>query len=260
MKLILGVLFVLALIAFAFAARGADDVGPDDSRPTAVAATGAVPTLYGDSGSSSGAAEAELETDCEREDDMGARVRCRVKETVKVRGVEVRGANASQISTSATSVREACGELQGTRQVACMARYRVIEKCPFLPTMRASDVCVRNQLRITENVRERVRECDDDDSNASACRAGIADDVDTLVISRFEVLKERALRLQEKGAGDELVATFIANVELKVVEYESAQTVDGKKQVVRDVARLWREFVKSAVQEIRAANAAGGVS
>ncbi|MDO8340151.1 MAG: hypothetical protein Q7T16_05855 [Candidatus Burarchaeum sp.] len=275
MKEALAVIFVLVLVAFAFAEKGADDVGPDDSRGTAsdssdsssVNSSGqgaddsnAASVTATSSGRSSDddnddEIEVEIEKECEREDGMRGRMECRIKEKMKLRGQ-----NATNNSARNFSMANVCKELNGTEQVSCMARYRIINKCPFMPTLRATEVCVRNQLRISENIREQSRECDDEGVNASECREELKDKVDTLVLSRFEVLKERAARLQEKGANETLVVDFIADVDQKAAEYEAADTKDEKKQIVRNVAALWREFVKTAVAQIRASNSASGSS
>ncbi|MFA6035731.1 MAG: hypothetical protein WC759_02120 [Candidatus Micrarchaeia archaeon] len=267
MKLMLGVIFVLALLAFAFAEKGADDTGVDDSRRAMMGFSSSSSdddsNSSDDSSSPSGSSrwnkssdDDDNETDdddkwddsrCDSDEDMRERMMCRQNITMGM----MRGVNASPGDFSMANV---CKELNGTEQVSCMARYRTINKCPFMPTMSATEACIRNQLKISENIREHARECDNEGANASSCRANLTDKVDTLVLARFEALKERAARLQEKGANETLVIGFIADVDGKVAAYEAASTADEKKQIVREVAALWREFVKAAVQQIRAAN------
>jgi hypothetical protein len=272
----LGVIFVLAILAFAFAEKGSDDAANSgDSRGRMMGANATSISSSDDSNSSPGSndsfdsgqssgndsissdssrssgrseeQENEIETECEGRGMMRERMMCRENKTMGM----MRGVNASPGDFSMANV---CKELNGTEQVSCMERYRTINKCPFMPTMHATEECVRNQLNISENIREHSRECDSEGANASACRANLTDKVDTLVLARFEALKERAARLQEKGANETLVIGFIADVDGKVAAYEVASTADEKKQIVRDVAALWREFVKTAVQQIRAAN------
>ena len=259
MKEALAVIFVLVLVAFAFAEKGADDVGPDDSRGNAAgnanvnAVTATSASGNSDDDNDDDETEVEIEKECEREEGMRGRMECRIKAKMKL-GAE----NSTNETERNFSMANVCKELSGTEQVSCMARYRIINKCPFLPTLRATEVCVRNQLKISENIREHARECDDEGLNASECRAELSDKVDTLVLSRFEVLKERAARLQDKGADETLVVEFIADVDEQVAAYEAATTKEAKKQIVRDVAALWREFVKTAVAQIRASNSAAG--
>jgi len=108
--------------------------------------------------------------------------------------------------------------------------------------------CIKDQLevpRTREDIRDRVAECRDSDAPRE-CLKEIKDKVHHLIKFRLHHLEEKALRFQERGwVTEDVVVDFIANLDIKKIEFEEAETKEEKRAIILEVRELWKEFISN---------------
>jgi len=74
----------------------------------------------------------------------------------------------------------------------------------------------------------------------------------TLIKFRFYNLEYKAQEIMKKyNISESIVVNFISSIENKKQEFNSADSIEEKKQIVRDVMNLWKQFIDQIKSEIR---------
>lgn len=74
----------------------------------------------------------------------------------------------------------------------------------------------------------------------------------TLIKFRFYNLEYKAQEIMEKyNISESLVVDFISSIETKKQEFNNASSIEEKKQIIKDVSNLWRQFIDQVKSEIR---------
>ncbi|RLG19485.1 hypothetical protein DRN67_02550 [Candidatus Micrarchaeota archaeon] len=211
---------------------------------------------------SADAQEAEPNLKCGNQATVEERARCRVRIT-EVEAVQASNTGApaqAQVQAELQHMPEECHALQGTEQAACIARYRVMYSCMAKSNDVARENCMKSELQLGQVVEQKQTCLSEEAGEKQECLRELHQNIYEMIKFRFQNLITKAERLEEKGASEELVVEFIAAIEQKTVEFDEAQTIDERKEIVRQVAELWRNFVRAAIAEINEARQAGAVS
>ncbi len=141
---------------------------------------------------------------------------------------------------------EECRELTGISKARCVTTYQTVQQCFTLENDVARVSCAKKNLVLSRVADEKIK-C----ANNSTCTEELKVKVFDLVKFRIYNLEYKAQELREKGVDESLVLDFITSAEEKKVEFNNAQTLEEKKQVVRDVIQLWTEFIKKAMEQVK---------
>ena len=141
---------------------------------------------------------------------------------------------------------EECRELTGIFKARCVTTYQTVQQCFALENDAARVACAKKNLVLSRVADDKIG-C----ANNTTCTEELKTKVFDLVKFRIYNLEYKAQELKEKGVDEGLVLDFITAVEQKKVEFNNAQTIAGKKQIVRDVISLWTEFVQKAKEQVK---------
>ena len=147
---------------------------------------------------------------------------------------------------------EECRALINQSREKCVANYKKSQGCwaSLKDTERFS--CAKKAFGLDGTVASQKGACDAlTGTNRSNCILNLTGKVDAIVKFRIYNLEEKAQRLMEKGANGELVANFVILLEQKKQEYNSANTTEQKKTVVREVQHSWQAFITKAKQLVK---------
>lgn len=141
---------------------------------------------------------------------------------------------------------EECRELAGLQRARCVTNYQTVQRCFEFENDVAKVDCAKKNLVLTI-VAEEKSKC----ANNTTCIDELKGKVFDLVKFRIYNLEYKAQELKEKGVSEELILDFITAAEQKKVEFNNAQTIAEKKQIVQDVIKLWKDFVKKGKEQVR---------
>jgi hypothetical protein len=230
----------------AVGAAGVNGTGPEAS---AAEQAGAVVSAAEDEG-----------LECGSEATAQARARCRLRAREEAFEAGIGQQVQAEVQTELQHMPEECRALNGTVHAACIARYRVMYNCMAHENDVAREACMKSELQLNRVVEQKQTCLSNQTTDKQECLQQLHQNVYQLIKFRFQNLLEKAERLSEKGASEELVVEFMAAIEQKTVEFDEAQTMDERKAIVQEVAQLWREFAKQAIDEINEARQTSGVS
>ncbi len=142
---------------------------------------------------------------------------------------------------------EECRPLAEEEKGACVSAYARVQTCwRFEGSLR--EECIRKRVGLDEKatVRDEKIRCLND-----ACRAGLKQKVFSLIKFRFYSLEDKAAKLMRKGVDEKVVSEFIASMEQMKQDFNAAQSLAAKKEVVREAAKLWNSFKLEAYKQLR---------
>lgn len=198
-----------------------------------------------------------LETaDCEYVSSLESKLKCGNLETVRQR-VNCRLGLSNYEQEKELELKylpEECNAMKGNqlKRDQCIVRYKSFQKCWRFKDGPERFNCVREGLRLGQNLSEEIKKCDD---KLGTDRASCIKDVRELVFSdikfRFYNLEERAENLLERSVDKELIVDFVTAIEIKKQEFNSAENNTERKQIIKDVQKKWKEFLEKVKQQIK---------
>ena len=141
---------------------------------------------------------------------------------------------------------EECRGLTGIYKAGCVTTYQIVHHCFFLKNDVARVECAKKEL-VLSSIAEEKGKC----AGNSTCIQELQTKVFDLVKFRIYNLEQKAQELKEKGVDENLVLDFITSAEAKKMEFNNAQTIAEKKQVVNGVIKLWLDFVSQAKKQVK---------
>jgi hypothetical protein len=163
---------------------------------------------------------------------------------------------------------EECRNLSGEERGACLARYDVIQPCRFEKGDEARFACVRKSIGMNTSAREQVDECrrqvrgnesqneegrttsgNDGSNGLGACVSEVRAQVFEEAKFRIYNLEEKAGRLASYGVSNATISEFVTQLEEYKAKFVAANGAAAKKEVLREVAAAWKEFVQKARAE-----------
>ena len=144
---------------------------------------------------------------------------------------------------------EECRPLADEARGRCVSQYAKVQTCwRFEGSLRGD--CIKKRVGLPENstVRDEKAKCA---GRGDACREQLRQKVLSLVKFRFYGLEDKAAQLLRKGVSEQVVADFIAGMEQKKQDFNAAPSPEARKQVVREAAKLWKNFKLEAYKELK---------
>jgi|SRR3989344_498639 len=140
---------------------------------------------------------------------------------------------------------EECKDLSDPNREECIQRYKGSQRCWGFKEDASRVNCVKNVLKFKGIIEEREI-CDSlKDSEKRICIGTLKENVFSIIKFRFYNLEERAEDLMKEGKVSENdTVTFIAAVEGKKTEFNTAVPIEQKKEIVKEVETLWIAFQK----------------
>lgn len=161
---------------------------------------------------------------------------------------QVRNQNREQVLTRMSN---RCDQIEDSaRQSNCQRRVNALGACWAEEPGLDRAECAKEQLGLQERVRTQVQTCRDS-QNTSECINEVKARVYNYVSLRFQGLAERAQELLDRGVGEETVADFVANLGELEEKFDSAETIDEKKEIFEDVRAEWKSFIEEARAELQ---------
>jgi len=140
---------------------------------------------------------------------------------------------------------EECRALTGLSTARCVTNYQTVQRCFQLENDVARVSCAKKNL-VLGRVAEEKSKCTN-----TACLEELRTKVFDVVKFRIYNLEYKAQELKEKGVDENLILNFITSAEQKKIDFNNAQTIAEKKQIVRDVISLWKDFVSKAKEQVK---------
>ena len=131
-------------------------------------------------------------------------------------------------------------EKSGNDRVKCKNFYNSVQTC-WIGSNQANPVaCARTQLALGQSISSEISSCDGN----SDCINDVTEKIHSLNKFRLYNLEWKAEYLIEEGVNinHELLVDLISNLELKKQKYNAAQTIQEKKQIIRNAQSLWQSF------------------
>jgi predicted DNA-binding protein YlxM (UPF0122 family) len=144
---------------------------------------------------------------------------------------------------------EECRVLTGLERAKCINNYKNTIIC-FNKESDAERVnCARRAIGLQiATIRQAKLDC----KGNQTCLNELKEKVFTLIKFRFYNLEYKAQEIMEKyNISESLVIDFISSIETKKQEFNNASSIEDKKQIIKDVSNLWRQFIDQAKSEIR---------
>jgi len=203
--------------------------------------------------------------DCNDEGSMMARMQCRMKATFAANG------------NSKNFMPEECRNLTNDSKKSCIAENDILGQCRMMGDDGNKTKCARAQLGTDKGAKELVEECklklrtaanstnpaNSTNSTASTggsvprgigqCVSGVRSRMHEEIKFKMDTLSDKALRLKSLGVSDAAIASFMAKVEELKLKFDAAADNDARKAVLREAEGAWKEFYKTAADEIRKA-------
>ncbi|MEK6904075.1 MAG: hypothetical protein AABW87_00610 [Nanoarchaeota archaeon] len=128
----------------------------------------------------------------------------------------------------------------------CAKNYQILRKCFENKNYGFQVVCAKQSLNFkTGNVRDAIEACEAE-ANKLACYQNLKEDTYSLAKFRIYALDQHIENLKEQGKiSEDTAVEAIAALEEKKQDFNQIQTVEGKKQVIREVQAIWRNLKKS---------------
>ncbi len=142
---------------------------------------------------------------------------------------------------------EECIPLAENKKQRCIQIYKDVQQCWEFKNDQARVSCVKTQLKF-KGVSEEIRECTPlKEEEKRNCIESVKENVFTIIKFKMYNLEEKAEELLSEGkAQEDAVTSFIAEVEGKKIEFNQAQSIYGKRQIISAVNKLWKEFLNEA--------------
>ena len=140
---------------------------------------------------------------------------------------------------------EECRDLSKDKKSRCINIYKKTQRCWQFPVGESRLQCVRESLNLGRVLSSEIKICDSKGTERVQCISDVREKVFDLIKFRFYDLEERAEKLLKDGKIDEeTVVQFVADLEIKKVEFNNAATIKEKKETILEVRQIWKEFVK----------------
>lgn len=133
---------------------------------------------------------------------------------------------------------------------SCIQRYKSVQQCWQQPIGPSRISCVKRQFNLGDIKSEKATCLASNPDNKDTCLLELEDKVYSLVKFRIYDLEERAEELLERGANEDVVVTLVTDLEGKKLEFNEAGTIEDKKNVIREVKTIWREFILKVKDQI----------
>ncbi len=183
------------------------------------------------------------DADCEESDDREERIRCRLA-VVKEHG--------TYLVSEEEYDSDECRDLKGEQKESCNLKYTSYRKCSEINEEREEVLsCVRKALGTENNVKEDVSECKQmEGEDRTKCEIEVKDRVYDTIKIRLQGLQDKAEEYLSRGyVSEELASRLINSIELKKGEFDSAETLWEKREIINQVKRIWSAFVETGKAE-----------
>ena len=229
-KLLVAVMFTFVLLAilslFAYAASGPSVVQPVKKEPEKPQPKAGKVTP-----------EEAAKYKCSEIETIGERIRCRL---------QLKEENEYDY------LPEECRAQVNESREKCVANYKKSQQCWASLKDNERFDCAKKSFGLVGTVAAQKAQCDSLTGTERAnCILQLRDRVDAVVKFRIYNLEEKAQQLMEKGVNAELVADFVALMEQKKQDYNSAATTAQKKAIVKEVQSSWKSFITTAKRQVK---------
>ena len=183
------------------------------------------------------------DADCEESDDREERIRCRLA-VVKEHG--------TYLVSEEEYDSDECRDLKGEQKESCNLKYTSYRKCSEINEEREEVLsCVMKALGTENNVKEDVSECKQmEGEDRTKCEIEVKDRVYDTIKIRLQGLQDKAEEYLSRGyVSEELASRLINSIELKKGEFDSAETLWEKREIINQVKRIWSAFVETGKAE-----------
>jgi predicted DNA-binding protein YlxM (UPF0122 family) len=144
---------------------------------------------------------------------------------------------------------EECRVLTGLERAKCINNYKNTIICFNKESDEERVNCARRAIGLQIATIQQARE---DCKGNQTCLNELKEKVFTLIKFRFYNLEYKAQEIMEKyNISESLVVDFISSIETKKQEFNNARSIEEKKQIIKDVIILWRQFIDQVKSEIR---------
>ena len=133
----------------------------------------------------------------------------------------------------------------------CRKDYVAANSCWSVKSDRDRSNCFRNHLKFQTIQLER-RECLKlEPRQKDECFQELHDKVFSLIKFRFYNLEQKAEYFMQEGADQNTVSEFVTNIERKKQEFNSAKTIQEKKEIIKQVKDLWNKFINEIKPQLK---------
>ena len=191
------------------------------------------------------------DADCEESDDREERIRCRLS-VVKKHG--------TYLVSEERHDSDECRDLEGEQKESCNLKYTAYRKCSEINEEHEEVLsCVRQSLGTEKNVKEDVSECKQmEGDDRTECNTEVKDRVYDTIKLRLQGLQDKSEEYLSRGyVSEELASRLINAIEVKKGEFDSAETLDEKREIINQVKRIWSAFVETGKLEYQKQQEAG---
>lgn len=140
---------------------------------------------------------------------------------------------------------EECRSFVNESRENCVANYKKSQNCWVSDKDSDRFKCAASAFGLVGTVAEQKAQCNGKTGqNRSTCILELTNRVDAVVKFRIYNLENKAQHLMEKGLADmDTVTAFVDAMEQQKQNYNNAKTTAEKKEVIKGVRKLWREFI-----------------
>ncbi|MBI2144077.1 hypothetical protein HYU17_02910 [Candidatus Woesearchaeota archaeon] len=147
---------------------------------------------------------------------------------------------------------EECRAQTDAARNICVANYKKVRQCWVFSTDNERFNCAKSTFSLAGTEAGQKAQCEAlMDSEKAICMQQLKGKVDLMAKFRIYNLEEKAQQLMGKGVNSELVADFVVLMEQKKQEYNAANTITGKKRIIKEIQRLWQSFTTKAKRQAR---------
>jgi hypothetical protein len=151
---------------------------------------------------------------------------------------------------------EECRVLTGLERAKCINNYKNTIICFNKESDEERVNCARRAIGLQVATIQQAR---DECKGNQTCLNELKEKVFTLVKFRFYNLEYKAQEIMKKyKINESTVVDFIASIENKKQEFNSADSIEKKKQIVLEVISLWKQFIQKVKSEIKSRLLDGG--
>jgi hypothetical protein len=144
---------------------------------------------------------------------------------------------------------EECRVLTGLERAKCINNYKNTIICFNKESDEERVNCARRAIGLQIATIQQARS---DCKGNQTCLNELKEKVFTLIKFRFYNLEYKAQEIMKKyNISESIVVNFISSIENKKQEFNSADSIEEKKQIVRDVMNLWKQFIDQIKSEIK---------
>lgn len=133
----------------------------------------------------------------------------------------------------------ACEGKRGNSFTECRQNFVDTKTCAKRPTFAGFDLCTRGVFQMKSSAVKDMTACAGDQQ----CITQLRDSYDTLILSRFYGLQERARQMNIDGqASNDAASTYIIRSEAAIQAYDDAKTLSEKVTIIRNLQQDWQAF------------------